>query len=176
MTENQQRIIDSLVAEFNSRNEQQIKRPFKLIDVDELDAINTRHLGLIADAQSTKDFWDNERDRYIDDLIPQLREDIGDRLCVQRGNEATGNHSYSDSIFIYKYDTAKHSIGEHALRIDFCLIQQSRRDDVTREWYNYIVGMELRRYVTCDTKKQYKDEVEFFNCQYTKDKLKNLLS
>ena len=40
MTENQQKIIDSLVAEFNSRNEQQSKRPFKLIDVDELDAIN----------------------------------------------------------------------------------------------------------------------------------------
>ena len=176
MTENQQRIIDSLVAEFNSRNEQQSKRPFKLIDVDEFDAINQRHIELKADAQRTKDFWDDERDRYIDDLIPQLKEDIGDRLCVQRGNEAMNNQNYSEYIFIYKYDTPDWSIDEHALRIAFGLIKQSRRDEVTREWYDYIVGMELRRYVTSDTKKQYKDEVEFFNCQYTKDKLKNLLS
>ena len=60
MTENQQKIIDSLVAEFNSRNEQQSKRPFKLIDVDEFDAIKQRHLELIDDAQSTKDLWDDD--------------------------------------------------------------------------------------------------------------------
>lgn len=176
MTENQQRIISQLVAEFNSRNEQQSKRPFKLIDVDELDAINKRHLELISDAQSTKDFWDAELDRKINELISQLREDIGDRLCVKRGNEAMNNQNYSEYIFIYKHNTPEHSIREQALRMDFCLIKESRRDDVTREWYNYIVGMELRRYVTGDMNKQYKDEVEFFNCQYTKDKLKNLLS
>ena len=176
MTENQQRIIDSLVAEFNSRNEQQSKRPFKLIDVDELDAINQRHLELIADAQRTKDFWDDERDRYIDDLIPQLKEDIGDRLCVQRGNEAMNNQNYSEYIFIYKHNTPEHSIREQALRMEFTLIQESRCDEVTREWYNYCKGFIITRYVDGNRQKQYKDEVEFFNCQYTKDKLKNLLS
>ena len=176
MTENQQRIISNLIAEFNKQNEAKSKRPFKLIDVDELDSINQRHIELTADAQNTKDLWDDERDRQIDELIIQIRDDIGDRLCVKRGNEAMNNNNYSDYIFIYKYNTPEHSIREQALRIEFCLIQESRRDDVTREWYNYIVGMELRRYITGDVKKQYKNEVEFFNCQYTKDKLKNLLS
>ena len=77
MTENQQKIIDSLIAEFNSRNEAKAKRPFKLIDVDEFDAINQRHIELKADAQRTKDFWDDECDRYIDELIQQIKEDIG---------------------------------------------------------------------------------------------------
>ena len=172
MTENQQRIIDSLVAEFNSRNEQQSKRPFKLIDVDELDAINRRHLELTADAQSTKDFWDAELDRKIDELISQLREDIGDRLCVKRGNEAMNNKNYSEDIFIYKHNTPEHSIREQALRMEFVLIKESRHDDVTRYWYNYIVGFRI----TTSRENYYKNEVEFFNCQYTKDKLKNLLS
>ena len=176
MTENQQKIIDSLVAEFNSRNEQQSKRPFKLIDIDELDAINQRHLELIADAQSTKDFWDDERDRQIDDLVIQLREDIGDRLCVKRGNEAMNNQNYSEYILIYKYLTPEHSIRDHALRMAFCLIKESRRDEVTREWYDYYTGLGIKRYVTGSMEMAYNDEVEFFNCQYTKDKLKDLLS
>jgi hypothetical protein len=176
MTENQQRIISQLVAEFNSRNEQQSKRPFKLIDVDEFDAINQRHLELKADAQRTKNFWDDECDRYIDDLIPQLREDIGDRLCVQRGNKATGNHNCSEYILIYKYNTNEYYIWEKALRMRFNLIKESRRDDVTREYYDYYTGLEITRYVNSSMEVKYKDEVEFFNCQYTKDKLKDLLS
>ena len=176
MTENQQRIIDSLVSEFNSRNEQQSKRPFKLIDVDELDAINQRHLELIDDAQSTKDLWDDECDKQIDDLIIKLREDIGDRLCVERGCEAMDNKNYSEYIFIYKYNIPEHYIREQALRMRFVLIKESRRDDVTREWYNYIVGLRITRYVTGNTETEYNNEVEFFNCSYTKDKLKELLS
>lgn len=176
MTENQQRIISNLIAEFNSRNEQQIKRPFKLIDVDELDSINQRHIELKADAQRTKDFWDDESDRQIDDLIIQLRDDIGDRLCVKRGNEAMNNQNYSEYIFIYKYGTPEHSIREQALRMSFNLIKESRRDEITREWYDYYTGLQIRRYVNGSMEVQYKDEVEFFNCQYTKDKLKDLLS
>lgn len=176
MTENQQRIIDSLVTEFNSRNEAKSKRPFKLIDVDEFDAINQRHIELKADAQRTKDFWDDECDRYIDDLIPQLREDIGDRLCVKRGNEAMNNSNYSEDIFIYKYNTHEHSIREKSLRMRFNLIKESRRDDVTREYYDYYTGLKITSYVTGSMEMAYNDEVEFFNCQYTKDKLKNLLS
>lgn len=176
MTENQQRIIDSLVAEFNSRNEAKSKRPFKLIDVDELDSINQRHIELKADAQRTKDFWDDESDRQIDDLIIQLRDDIGDRLCVKRGNEAMNNQNYSEYIFIYKYGTPEHSIREQALRMSFNLIKESRRDEITREWYDYYTGLQIRRYVNGSMEVQYKDEVEFFNCQYTKDKLKDLLS
>jgi hypothetical protein len=176
MTDNQQKIIDSLIAEFNSRNEAKAKRPFKLIDVDEFDAINQRHIELKADAQRTKDFWDDECDRYIDDLIPQLKEDIGDRLCVKRGNEAMNNSNYSDSIFIYKYNTDEHSIWEKALRMRFHLIKEGRRDDVTREWYDYYTGLEIKRYVNSSIEMNYKDEVEFFYCSYTKDKLKDLLS
>lgn len=176
MTENQQRIIDSLVAEFNSRNEAKSKRSFKLIDVDELDAINQRHIDLTNDAQSTKDLWDDERDRYIDELIQQIKEDIGDRLCVKRGNEAMNNSNYSEDIFIYKYDTPEHSIREKALRMSFNLIKESRRDDVTREHYDYYTGLKITRYVRGSMEMAYNDEVEFFNCQYTKDKLKELLS
>ena len=176
MTENQQRIIDSLVAEFNSRNEAKSKRPFKLIDVDEFDAINQRHIELKADAQRTKDFWDDECDRYIDDLIPQLKEDIGDRLCVQRGNEAMNNQNYSEYIFIYKYGTPEYSIRDHALRMEFCLIKESRRDRVTREYYDYCTGLRIRRYIDGNRQKEYEQEMDFFDCQHTKDKLKELLS
>jgi hypothetical protein len=176
MTENQQKIIDSLIAEFNSRNEAKAKRPFKLIDVDEFDAINQRHLELTADAQRTRDLWDDERDRQIDDLVIQLREDIGDRLCVKYGDEAMNNKNYSEYIFIYKHNTPEHSIREHALRMEFALIQESRRDDVTRKYYDYYTGLEIKRYVTGSMEMAYNDEVEFFKCQYTKDKLKDLLS
>ena len=176
MTENQQRIIDSLVAEFNSRNEAKSKRPFKLIDVDEFDAINQRHIELTADAQRTKDLWDDECDRYIDELIQQIKEDIGDRLCVKRGNEAMNNINYSEDIFIYKYNTPEHSIREKALRMRFNLIKESRRDDITREYYDYYTGLKITSYVNGGMEMAYNDEFEFFNCQCTKDKLKNLLS
>ena len=176
MTENQQRIIDSLVAEFNSRNEAKAKRPFKLIDVDEFDVINQRHIDLKADAQRTRDLWDDERDRQIDDLIIQLRDDIGDRLCVKRGSDIDGNQNISNYIYIYKFNHPIHSLWEHALRMEFCLIKEGRRDEVTREWYDYYTGLEIRRYVNSSMEMPYNDEVEFFNCQYTKDKLKDLLS
>jgi len=171
MTENQQRIIDSLVAEFNKQNETKVKRPFKLIDVDELDSINQRHIELTNDAQSTRDLWDDERNRYIDELIQQIKEDIGDRLCVKRGNEAMNNHNYSDYIFIYKYNTPEHYIWEKALRIECLLIKESKRDDVTREYYDYYTGIQLGG---MDMK--YEDEVQLFNCKNTKYKLKELLS
>lgn len=173
MTENQQRIISDLIAEFNKQNEAKAKRPFKLIDVDELDAINQRHIELTNDAQNTKDLWDDECDRYIDELIQQIKEDIGDRLCVKRGNEAMNNINYSEDIFIYKYGTPQHSIRDKALRMSFNLIKESRRDDVTREYYDYYTGFKIERYTV---QKTYKDEVEFFNCQHTKNKLKELLS
>lgn len=176
MTENQQKIIDSLVAEFNSRNEAKAKRPFKLIDVDEFDAINQRHLELKSDAQRTKDFWDDECDRYIDDLIPQLREDIGDRLCVQRGNEAMDNHNYSDCIFIYKHGTSQHDLTHYALRMRFQLVYEDKRDVITKEYYQNYKGFKITRYVNSSMEMKYENEVEFFNCSYTKDKLKELLS
>lgn len=176
MTENQQRIISHLIAEFNSRNEAKAKRPFKLIDVDELDSINQRHLELTADAESTEGFWNVERYRYMDDIIIQLLDDIGDRLCVRRGNDAINNKNYSEYIFIYKYGTPEHSIIEDALRMSFKLIKESRRDEITREWYDYYTGLQIRRYVNGSMEVQYKNEVEFFDCQYTKDKLKQLLS
>lgn len=176
MTENQQKIIDSLVAEFNSRNEAKSKRPFKLIDVDEFDAINQRHIELKADAQRTKDFWDDECDRYIDDLIPQLREDIGDRLCVKRGNEAMDNHNYSDCIFIYKHGTHQHNILSYGLRMRFQLVHESKRDEITKEYYDYYKGFIITRYVDGNYTKRYENEIEFFNCPRTKDELKQLLS
>ena len=176
MTENQQKIISNLIAEFNKQNEAKAKRPFKLIDVDEFDAINQRHIELTADAQRTKEFWDDECDRYIDDLIPQLREDIGDRLCVQRGNEATGNHNYSDSIFIYKYGTHQHDRVSYALKMRFDLVHESERDHITKEYYTYYKGFIITRYVDGNHNRKYNNEVEFFNCSYTKYKLKDLLS
>lgn len=177
MTENQQKIIDSLIAEFNSRNEAKAERPFKLIDVDEFDAIKQRHLELKADAQRTKDFWDDERDRYIDDLIIQLREDIGDRLCVKRGNEAMDNHNYSNYIFIYNHSMAQHNLTYYAFYISFNLVKESRRDDITRELYDYYKGINISRYVMRGShEKFYENEIELFDCQHTKDKLKELLS
>lgn len=176
MTENQQKIIDSLVAEFNNRNEAKAKRPFKLIDVDEFDAIKQRHLELKADAQRTKDFWDDERDRYIDDLIPQIKEDIGDRLCVKRGDDAMDNNNYSDCIFIYKHGTRQHSIWETSLRIRFELLYGNQRDEITKEYYQNYKGFQITRYVTNAMEMKYENEVDFFKCSYTKDKLKELLS
>lgn len=173
MTENQQKIIDSLIAEFNSRNEAKAKRPFKLIDVDEFDAINQRHIELTADAKRTKDLWDDERDRYIDELIQQIKEDIGDRLCVKRGSDISGNQNLSNYIYIYNYDTPEHYIWEKALRFEFVLVKERRLDDVTREYYDYYTGFKIERHTV---QKTYKDEVEFFNCQHTKNRLKELLS
>mgnify|MGYP006405677901 FL=1 len=109
-------------------------------------------------------------------MIPQLREDIGDRLCVQRGNEATGNHNYSDSIFIYKHGTDKHNRVSYALKMRFELFHESKRDEITKEYYDYYKGIRISRYVDGNHNKKYNNEVEFFYCSYTKHKLKELLS
>lgn len=176
MTENQQRIIDSLVAEFNKQNETKDKRPFKLIDVDEFDAINQRHAELTADAKRTKDVWEGERHRYIDELITQIREDVGDRLCVTRGCDIEGNQNLANYIYIHKHSTPRHSLWEYALRIEVVLLFKNIKDDITKEYYTHYIGFELRRYVSPNTEKKYKDEVELFNCKNTKYKLKELLS
>jgi hypothetical protein len=176
MTENQQKIIDSLVAEFNSRNEAKAKRPFKLIDVDEFDAINQRHIELKADAQRAEEFWNEERDRYIDELIEKIREDIGDRICVERGDDATDNPNYSDYIYIYKHGTPMHLRWEYAFRIEFVIIQESVHDAITRDRYIHSKGIYLRTSIDRNYSKRYENEVELFNCSYTKDKLKDLLS
>lgn len=176
MTENQQRIISHLIAEFNSRNEAKAKRPFKLIDVDELDSINQRHLELTADAERSKQSWKSVRAEYIAQLIGQIKEDLGDRLCVMRGDEAMENTNYSDSIFIYKYGTERHSRREEALRFDVKLHDISRLDGITQKYYEDYTGLYITRYASGNDNRKYKDEVEFFNCQYTKNKLKELLS
>lgn len=176
MTENQQRIIDSLVAEFNSRNEAKAKRSFKLIDVDEFDAIKQRHIELTADAKRTEEFWSEERNKYIDELIKQIREDIGDRLCVEYGDIATGNHNYSNYIYIYKHGTPQHSRWEYALRMEFEFVQESVYDEITKERYIQSKGIYIRRSIDGNYSKKYENEVEFFDCHYTKQKLKELLS
>ena len=176
MTENQQKIIDSLVAEFNSRNEAKAKRPFKLIDVDEFDAIKQRHLKLTEDSNQSKQSWETIRNEYINQLIHDIKKDIGHRLCVKRGDEAVNNKNYSEYIFIYKYGTPEYSIIDRVLRMEIILIKESRRDDVTREWYDYFSGLRIRRYIDGNRQKEYEQEMDFFDCQHTKDKLKELLS
>lgn len=176
MTENQQRIISNIIAEFNKQNESKGKRPFKLIDVDEFDAIKKRHIELTADAKRTEDFWSEERNKYIDELIEQIREDIGDRLCVEYGDIATGNHNYSNYIYIYKYGTPQHLRWEYALRMEFEFVQESIYDEITKERYIQCKGIGIRTFIDRNYSKRYNDEVEFFNCQYTKQKLKELLS
>lgn len=176
MTENQQKIIESLVAEFTSRNERENKRQFKLINVDALDAVNKRHQLLTEDSERSKQSWRSVRDEYIAQLIGQIKEDLGDRLCVMRGDEAMENKNYSDSIFIYKHGTERHSRLEEALRFAVKFHDISRLDGVTQKWYHDYAGLIITRYVSGNDNRKYKDEVEFFNCQYTKNKLKDLLS
>jgi hypothetical protein len=176
MTENQQKIIDSLVAEFNSRNERESKRQFKLINVDALDAVNKRHQELTEDAIRSKQSWDAIRAEYINQLIGQIKEDLGDRLCVARGDVLMGNTNYSNSIFICKQNTPASLLLEKALYFQVVLQAVSKLDNVTQKWYQGYTGLFITRYVSMNSNNKYKDEVEFFNCKYTKNKLKDLLS
>ena len=176
MTKNQQKIIDSLIAEFNSRNDKKTNQSNSLIDLDELDAINNRHRDLTADAQRSLELWQEQRREYIDMLVEKIHNEIGHRLCVKRGDVATGNRNLYDAIFIYRYSTEQYQMRERAFKVSIQLTSSTERDDITKEWYRTYNGIELTRYVTPNHEKKYKDEVELFNCQFTKDKIKNLLS
>jgi hypothetical protein len=176
MTDNQQKIIDSLIAEFNSRNEKTSSKLGGLIDLDALDAINQRHRLLTADAECSKKLWQQQRIEYIDNLVEQIRDEIGHRLCVDRGDIATGGKGWSDSIFIYKHGTHKAFLREDALRFQVSLTYEMELDAITNQYYQNYNGLIIKRYVTPNSEHKYKDEVEFFNCQYTKNALKNLLA
>ena len=176
MTENQQKIIDSLIAEFNSRNEKTSNKLGGLIDLDALDAINQRHRELTADAERTKNLWEQQRIEYIDNLVEQIREEIGHRLCVNRGDVATNGDGWSNSIFIYKHDTHKALLREEALRFSVKLTYEVIFNEITNKRYDIYDGFILERYVSSGWKVGYPDEVEFFKCQHTKNELKNLLA
>ncbi len=175
MTKNQQKIIDSLIAEFNSRNEKKTNQSNSLIDLDELDAINQRHRDLTADAQRSLELWQEQRREYIDMLIEKIRGEIGHRLCVERGDVASNNPNLCDKIFIYKYGTEKYLLNERSFRFSIELTFSNERDDITKEWYRTYNGIKLTRYVFASSVTEYKDEVELFNCKWTKEYIKELL-
>lgn len=176
MTENQQKIIDSLIAEFNSRNQKTSSKLGGLIDLDALDAINQRHRDLTADAEGTKKLWEQQRRDYIDNLVEQIREEIGHRLCVERGDIATEGSGWSNSIFIYKHGTHKSLLTDRAVRFSLQLTYEVTFDKITNKRYEIYNGFVLERYVYPNWNEKYKDEVEFFNCRHTKDALKDLLA
>jgi hypothetical protein len=176
MTENQQKIISSLIAEFNSRNEKTRNKLGGLIDLDALDAVNQRHRLLTADAECSQKLWEQQRKEYIDNLVEQIREEIGHRLCVNRGDIATDGAGWIDSIFIYKHGTHKAFLPEEALRFSVKLTYEMDFDGITNKYYQNYNGLIIKRYVTPNNESKYKDEVEFFNCKWTKDELKNLLA
>jgi hypothetical protein len=176
MTENQQKIIDSLIAEFNSRNEKTSSKSGCLIDLEEIDAINQRHRLLTADAECSKNIWEQQRREYIDNLVEQIKEEIGHRLLIERGDIATKENGWSNYIFIYKSGTNRNLLTERALRFNVALTSQIVSDKITDKHYEIYNGFILKRYVTPDSQTKYKDEVEFFNCKYTKNALKDLLA
>jgi hypothetical protein len=170
MTDNQQKIIDSLIAEFNSRNEKTSNKLGGLIDLDALDAINQRHRDLTADSERTKNLWNQQRREYIDNLVEQIRDEIGHRLCVNRGDIATGDKGFNDRIYIYKHGDRKHEIYDKGLNFSVWLTYEMEFDAITRQYYQNYNGLIIK------SEEKYKDEVEFFNCQHTKNALKNLLA
>lgn len=176
MTENQQRIIDSLVAEFNSRNETKQKSSFRLINVDEFDEINNLHKELLEDSRRTKQLWTDQRAEYIEDLILQLRYDLGDRLIVNRGDIATENSNYSNSIFIYRRGTENYLMLDKAFRFDVVLVKTAAYNTTTKTYYDEYINIEIKRYITGDSEGRYKNEDELFSCKYTKKRLKELLN
>lgn len=176
MTENQQKIIDSLIAEFNSRNEKTSNKLGGLIDLDALDAINQRHRLLTADAECSKKLWEQQRIEYIDNLVEQIRDEIGHRLCVERGDIATESTGWSHSIFIYKYGTDKYQLRERAVQFSVSITYETIFDKITNKRYEMFNGLILKRYVTPNSEHKYKDEVDFFNCEWTKNALKDLLA
>jgi hypothetical protein len=174
ITESQQRIIDSLMAEFNKSNETKSKGG-NLINIDEIDSINQRHIKLTKESELSKIVWDNQRNEYIKNLHDKLQKEIGHRLVVATGDFAMSNKNYSDSIFIYKYGTEKYLLLEHAFYFHVNLTCTDERDEITKEWYKVYNGFELSRYTNPHASTKYKDETELFECEHTKDKLKNLL-
>jgi hypothetical protein len=176
MTDNQQKIIDSLIAEFNSRNEKTSNKLGGLIDLDALDAINQRHRLLTADAECSQKLWEQQRREYIDNLVEQIREEIGHRLCVNRGDIAVEDKGFNNRIYIYNHGDRKGRIYEKALYFSVGLTYEMEFDAITNKYYQNYNGLVIKRYVTPNSEHKYKDEVEFFNCQYTKNALKDLLA
>ena len=176
MTENQQRIIDSLIAEFNTRNETKERSSFKLINVDEFDEINNLHKELRKDSEKTKELWKEQRVDYITELIDQLKDDLGDRLIVNRGDVAKENPNYASSIFIYKPGTEKWIMSEIAFQFDVVLCQRTTQNTTTKNYYDEYLGLEIKRYVSGNHRMTYKNEEDLFKCVYTKEALKNLLN
>lgn len=175
MTENQQRIVDSLIAEFNSRNETKKKSSFRLIDVDEFDEINNLHKELLEDSRRSEELWDNQRAEYIDDLIEQLRDDLDGRLIVNRGDVATGNPNYKTYIFIYRHGTNKWDMIEKAFQFKVILVGKPIQNEKTKQYYKHWNNLAIKRYVSGNDERQYANEEELFNCSYTKTALKYLL-
>ena len=174
ITENQQRIIDSLIAEFNKSNETKSKGG-NLINIDEIDSINQRHIKLTKESELSKIVWDDQRNEYIKNLHDKLQKEIGHRLVVATGDFAMINKNYSNSIFIYKYWTEKYFLLEQAFYFRVDLTYTEERDEITKQWYKVYNGFELSRYTNPHASTRYKDETELFECEHTKDKLKELL-
>ena len=176
MTDNQQRIIDSLIAEFNTRNETKERSSFKLINVDEFDEINNLHKELLEDSEKTKELWEEQRVDYITELIDQLKDDLGGRLIVSRGDVATENPNYATSIFIYKPGTEKWMMTERAFQFQVKLLRKSVWNETSRNYYEQYHGMALFRYVSGDEERRYENEQKLFSCEHTNKKLKELLN
>ena len=176
MTENQQRIIDSLIAEFNTRNETKERSSFKLINVDEFDEINNLHKELLKDSEKTKELWKEQRVDYITELIDQLKDDLGGRLIVNRGDVATENPNYASSIFIYKPGTEKWMMTERAFQFDVVIIKHSKSNATTKEHYDEYLGLQIKRYVSGNHQMTYNNQEDLFKCEYTKGALKKLLN
>lgn len=176
MTENQQKIISSLIAEFNSRNEKTSSKLGGLIDLDALDAINQRHRLLTADAECSQKLWVQQRREYIDNLVEQIREEIGHRLCVNRGDIAVEDKGFNNRIYIYNHGDGKGRIYDKGLNFTVQLTYETIFDKITNKRYEVYNGLIIKRYVTPNSEHEYRDEVEFFNCKWTKEALKDLLA
>jgi hypothetical protein len=176
MTQNQQQIIDSLIAEFNRRKNDSQRADFNLIDINEIDEINNLHKQLTEDSLQDGIVWKKHRDEYIDDLIKKISHDLQGRLMVSRGDIATGNKNYSNYIFIHTNERAgRNPIDGDVLKFCVNVVSKYSTNEVTKERYGKCVGLSLERYVTSDSRKEYKDEQELFNCEHTKARLKYLL-
>lgn len=176
MTNNQQRIIDSLIAEFNTRNETKQKSSFNLINVGVIDEINNLHKELVKDSEKSKELWNVQRDQYILSLIDQLRGDLGDRLCVDRGDLCTGNENYSNSIFIYRIGTPNYLLTDRAFRFNVKILSNEVFNSTTKRHYAEYFNMALFRYVSGDENRRYENEHKLFSCEYTIKRINELLN
>lgn len=177
MTNNQQKIIDSLIAEFNTRNETKQKSSFNLINIGVIDEINNLHKELVKDSEKSKELWNVQRDQYILSLIDQLRGDLGDRLCVDRGDLCTGNANYSDSIFIYRIGTPLNGIPmDRAFRFEVKILSKEFFNSTTKHSYAEYFNMALFRYVSGNENRRYENEHKLFSCEYTIKRIKELLN